>query len=187
MAAASPSGPMATSTSGSVTAAGCTGCPTSTSRRQAGHRHIEEIPEDPFKIPARFYAYDRYAQDLRLLYGKILRIDVAQGHPGYAIPPTNPFQGSEIGRDEIYAWGFRNSASRSTAPATVICSSAASRNRSGKRSTSCRDPGTLVGRSVKAPTAMTERAPSISPTNAPVKARWASLSKSRSSSTPTGR
>ena len=72
------------------------------------HRHIEEIPEDPFRIPARFHAYDRYAQDLRLLYGKILRIDVDQGHPGYAIPPTNPFQGSEIGRDEIYAWGFRN-------------------------------------------------------------------------------
>ena len=72
------------------------------------HRHIEEIPEDPFRIPARFHAYDRYAQDLSLLYGKILRIDVDQGHPGYAIPPTNPFQGSEIGRDEIYAWGFRN-------------------------------------------------------------------------------
>ena len=72
------------------------------------HRHIEEIPEDPFKIPARFHAYDRHAQDLSLLYGKILRIDVDQGHPGYAIPPTNPFQGSEIGRDEIYAWGFRN-------------------------------------------------------------------------------
>ena len=72
------------------------------------NRHIEEIPEDPFRIPARFHAYDRYAQDLSLLYGKILRIDVDQGHPGYAIPPTNPFQGSEIGRDEIYAWGFRN-------------------------------------------------------------------------------
>ena len=72
------------------------------------NRHIEEIPEDPFKIPARFHAYDRYAQDLSLLYGKILRIDVDQGHPGYAIPPTNPFRGSDIGRDEIYAWGFRN-------------------------------------------------------------------------------
>ena len=72
------------------------------------HRHIEEIPEDPFRIPARFHAYDRYAQDLSLLYGKILRIDVDQGHPGYAIRPTKPFRGSEIGRDEIYAWGFRN-------------------------------------------------------------------------------
>jgi glucose/arabinose dehydrogenase len=72
------------------------------------NRHIEEIPEDPFKIPARFHAYDRYAQDLSLLYGKILRIDVERGHPGYGIPPTNPFRGDDLGRAEIYAWGFRN-------------------------------------------------------------------------------
>jgi glucose/arabinose dehydrogenase len=72
------------------------------------NRHIEEIPEDPFKVPERFHHYDRYAQDLRLLYGKILRIDVDAGHPGYAIPPTNPFRGGEHGREEIYAWGFRN-------------------------------------------------------------------------------
>jgi glucose/arabinose dehydrogenase len=72
------------------------------------YRHAEEIPEDPFKIPARFHKYDRYAQDTSLLYGKILRIDVDHGHPGYAIPPTNPFHGKEEGRDEIYAWGFRN-------------------------------------------------------------------------------
>jgi glucose/arabinose dehydrogenase len=72
------------------------------------NRHIEEIPEDPFKIPERFHHYDRYAQDLSLLYGKILRIGVNAGQPGYAIPPTNPFRGNEIGRPEVYAWGFRN-------------------------------------------------------------------------------
>jgi glucose/arabinose dehydrogenase len=72
------------------------------------NRHIEEIPEDPFRIPARFHAYDRYAQDLSLLYGKILRIDVDRGQPGYAIPRTNPFRGKDLGREEIYAWGFRN-------------------------------------------------------------------------------
>lgn len=72
------------------------------------YRHAEEIPEDPFKIPERFHKYDRYAQDTSLLYGKILRIDVDHGHPGYAIPPTNPFHGNARGRDEIYAWGFRN-------------------------------------------------------------------------------
>lgn len=72
------------------------------------NRHIEEIPEDPFKIPDRFHHYDQYAQDLSLLYGKILRIDVDAGHPGYAIPPTNPLRGGEHGREEIYAWGFRN-------------------------------------------------------------------------------
>ncbi len=71
-------------------------------------QRVDVIPEDPFKIPERFHHYDGYAQDLSLLYGKILRIDVDRGAPGYAIPPTNPFQGSGIGRPEIYAWGFRN-------------------------------------------------------------------------------
>ena len=55
-------------------------------------RHAKEIKEDPYKIPERFHKYDRYAR----------------GHPGYAIPPTNIFRGKEDGRDEIYAWGFRN-------------------------------------------------------------------------------
>ena len=73
--------------------------PTGTSRRS------RKIPSESRRAST---AYDRYAQDLRLLYGKILRIDVDQGHPGYAIPPTNPFRGSDIARDEIYAWGFRN-------------------------------------------------------------------------------
>ncbi len=71
-------------------------------------RHAEEIPEDPFRIPERFHAYDRYAQDTNRLQGKILRIDVDRGHPGYAIPPTNLFRGKAEGRAEIYAWGFRN-------------------------------------------------------------------------------
>ncbi len=48
------------------------------------------------------------AQDTGLLYGKILRLDVDHGHPGYAIPVTNPFRGAAAGREEIYAWGFRN-------------------------------------------------------------------------------
>jgi glucose/arabinose dehydrogenase len=72
------------------------------------NRHAEEIPEDPFRIPVRFHHYDAYAQDLRRLNGKILRIDVGRGHPGYAIPSTNPFRGTPEARAEIYAWGFRN-------------------------------------------------------------------------------
>lgn len=40
------------------------------------------------------------------LFGDILRIDVNSGNP-YAIPPDNPFVG-RTGRDEIYAYGFRN-------------------------------------------------------------------------------
>ncbi len=46
------------------------------------------------------------AQDLEVLQGKILRIDVDQGDP-YGIPPDNPFVGRD-GRDEIFAYGFRN-------------------------------------------------------------------------------
>lgn len=40
------------------------------------------------------------------LFGNILRIDVDRGNP-YAIPRDNPFVG-KTGRDEIYAYGFRN-------------------------------------------------------------------------------
>jgi glucose/arabinose dehydrogenase len=40
------------------------------------------------------------------LFGKILRIDVNRGNP-YGIPEDNPFV-NKPGRDEIYAYGFRN-------------------------------------------------------------------------------
>ncbi len=75
-------------------------------------RHAEEIPEDPFRIPEEFHKYDLYAQDTQRLQGKILRIDIDTrqpgADPGYGIPPTNPFNGNDAGRNEIYAWGFRN-------------------------------------------------------------------------------
>jgi glucose/sorbosone dehydrogenase/BACON domain-containing protein len=50
-------------------------------------------------------------QNLDELLGKILRIDV--DHPAsatqlYSSPPDNPFVDPIPGRDEIYAWGFRN-------------------------------------------------------------------------------
>jgi glucose/arabinose dehydrogenase len=50
-----------------------------------------------------------YAQDLRLLYGKMLRIDVDRRDPGlqYAIPPDNPFAGWQDARPEIWALGLR--------------------------------------------------------------------------------
>jgi len=47
------------------------------------------------------------AQNLNSLFGKILRIDVNGPCPGYTIPSSNPFTSSS-GRDEIYAYGFRN-------------------------------------------------------------------------------
>jgi hypothetical protein len=48
------------------------------------------------------------AQNIDVLLGKILRIDVnAPGVP-YASPPTNPFFGATPGRDEIFAYGLRN-------------------------------------------------------------------------------
>ena len=49
------------------------------------------------------------AQNLDLLHGKLLRIDVdhPSGGKNYGIPPGNPFV-CEAGRDEIWAFGFRN-------------------------------------------------------------------------------
>jgi glucose/arabinose dehydrogenase len=46
------------------------------------------------------------AQNLAVLLGKILRIDV-NTPSGYASPPSNPFVGID-GRDEIFAFGMRN-------------------------------------------------------------------------------
>lgn len=50
------------------------------------------------------------AQDIEDLLGKILRIDI--DHPNgavpYSSPADNPFFGPTPGRDEIYAFGFRN-------------------------------------------------------------------------------
>ena len=51
------------------------------------------------------------AQNVEELLGKILRIDV--DHPAsatqlYSSPADNPFAGAVAGRDEIYAYGFRN-------------------------------------------------------------------------------
>jgi glucose/arabinose dehydrogenase len=52
------------------------------------------------------------AQNLNLLLGKMLRIDVNNNNPGdglpYDIPPDNPFVGDPSARDEIWAYGLRN-------------------------------------------------------------------------------
>ena len=50
------------------------------------------------------------AQNLNLLLGKMLRIDVDSPSNGnnYGIPPTNPFINNNNARDEIYAYGLRN-------------------------------------------------------------------------------
>jgi glucose/arabinose dehydrogenase len=48
------------------------------------------------------------AQNINSLLGKILRIDpVASGGQAYTVPSDNPFVGKP-GRDEIFAYGFRN-------------------------------------------------------------------------------
>ncbi len=51
-----------------------------------------------------------HAQDLRLLLGKMLRIDVdrQEGSNAYAIPRDNPFVGQVDVRAEIWAYGLRN-------------------------------------------------------------------------------
>lgn len=50
------------------------------------------------------------AQDLNLLLGKMLRIDVDNTENGnnYAIPPNNPYVGNDDALDEIWAYGLRN-------------------------------------------------------------------------------
>ena len=47
------------------------------------------------------------AQNLGVLLGKILRIDVDNGSP-YGIPPSNPFINRSGARPEIWAFGLRN-------------------------------------------------------------------------------
>jgi glucose/arabinose dehydrogenase len=46
------------------------------------------------------------AQNLNMLLGKILRIDVSGS--GYTIPPGNPYAGATAGLDEIWCFGLRN-------------------------------------------------------------------------------
>jgi len=50
---------------------------------------------------------DRAGQDIGVLAGKILRLDVDGGAP-FAIPGTNPFVGRSGARGEIWAYGLRN-------------------------------------------------------------------------------
>ena len=51
-----------------------------------------------------------HAQNLQLLLGKLMRIDVdrTEGDLGYAIPKDNPFVGRADARPEIWAYGLRN-------------------------------------------------------------------------------
>ena len=54
-------------------------------------------------------APDSLAQDLTVLRGKILRIDVETGDPAtYTIPAGNPYLGHPTARPEIWAFGVRN-------------------------------------------------------------------------------
>lgn len=72
-----------------------------------GAHGIGEVIYDALEVPETGNVWDELAQDLHTLYGKILRIDVDRGWPGYAVPRSNPLVGKP-GLDEIYAWGFRN-------------------------------------------------------------------------------
>jgi glucose/arabinose dehydrogenase len=70
-------------------------------------------------------------QDIRSnLLGSILRIDVDDSSPErpYGIPSTNPLVGSK-GRDEHYAWGFRNPRGLSFGPEGVLYAADAGEDR----------------------------------------------------------
>ena len=73
-----------------------------------GAHGIGEIVYGALEVPERGNVWDELAQDLRTPHGKILRVDVDHGWPGYAVPDRNPFVGDAAGLDEIWAWGFRN-------------------------------------------------------------------------------
>jgi uncharacterized protein (TIGR03382 family) len=73
----------------------------------ASHGIGKSVIWEAFNVPAEALLWDDIAQDRHSLYGKILRIDVDHGFPGYAIPTGNPLTASQ-GRPEIWAWGFRN-------------------------------------------------------------------------------
>lgn len=52
---------------------------------------------------------DNLGQDLTVLRGKLLRLDVESGNPStYSIPPDNPYVGVANARPEIWALGLRN-------------------------------------------------------------------------------
>src|SRR5438105_11516182 len=54
-------------------------------------------------------APDGLGQDLTVLRGKIMRIDVETGNPAtYTIPPSNPYATAANARPEIWALGLRN-------------------------------------------------------------------------------
>ncbi len=67
----------------------------------------KEVAWEAFNVPAEALAWDGLAQDPQSPFGKILRIDVDHGFPGYAIPADNPWIGKH-GRPDVWAWGFRN-------------------------------------------------------------------------------
>jgi glucose/arabinose dehydrogenase len=74
----------------------------------ASHGIGKQVLFEAFDVPAELLHWDRLAQDLDSLFGKVLRIDVDRGFPGYAVPADNPFVGAKQGRPEVFAWGFRN-------------------------------------------------------------------------------
>ena len=74
----------------------------------ASHGIGKTVLWEAFNVPAEALAWDGVAQDIESPYGKILRIDVDRGFPGYAIPRDNPFAAAGHGRKEVWAWGFRN-------------------------------------------------------------------------------
>ena len=68
------------------------------------------VSELPPGHPDDWYGYNEgsHAQALSTLHGSVVRIDVdAAADRPYTVPDDNPLVGRD-GRDELYAWGFRN-------------------------------------------------------------------------------
>jgi glucose/arabinose dehydrogenase len=79
-------------------------------------------------------APDNLGQDLTVLRGKLLRIDVESGNPAtYTIPPSNPFVGNPNARPEIWALGVRNHGVRLSIGRRAIITSPMLDKRRGKK------------------------------------------------------
>ncbi len=71
----------------------------------------QKVLWEAFDVPAAALTWDLVAQDTDSLFGKILRLDIDRGFPGYSVPRDNPFvsgQRAGLGKPEVWAWGFRN-------------------------------------------------------------------------------
>jgi glucose/arabinose dehydrogenase len=113
----------------------------------------EKLQWEAFDVPAAALSWDHLAQDTQSLFGKILRLDVDRGFPGYAVPGTTPSSpGLRLGLGNRKS-GLQGSAIRSawhSTGQTVLSTSRRWQRRCGNRRIAWRVRATSAGRCWKA-------------------------------------